>query len=71
MDQNASDLIEEMEEDMSSLAVRFNTQMRKRAVSAQGEITPGFELSGGKRLKWSGPDEEAQRSPVVVIVDSP
>ena len=35
------------------------------------ETTPGFEVSGGKRTKRSCPDEEAQNSPTVIIVDSP
>ena len=33
--------------------------MPKRAMSAQGETTPDFEVTGGKRSKWSGLDEEA------------
>ena len=32
---------------------------------------PGFEVSGGKRLKRSDPDEEAQKSLEVITVDSP
>ena len=71
MDPNASDPVEEREEDMSSLVVGFVIRMRKRATSAQGETTPGFEVSGEKRPKWSGLDEEVQKSSTVVTVDSP
>ena len=45
--------------------------MRKRAASAQGETTPASKVSGGKRLKWSSPDEEAQRSLVVIVEEPP
>ena len=41
----------EGEQDMSSLAVGFAAQMRKRAASAQGETTLGSEVPSGKRLK--------------------
>ena len=70
VDPNASDPVEEMEEDMSTLAVGFAAQMRKRVTSAQRETTPGSELSGGKRPKWFSPNEEAHKSPTVVTMDS-
>ena len=56
---------------MSSLAIGFVAPMCKRAASAQGETTPGSEVSGGKHPKRFGPDEEAQKSSPVIIVDSP
>ena len=56
---------------MSSLAVRFATRMRKQAASAQGKTTPGSEVPGCKRPKWSGLDEEVQKSSTVVTLDSP
>ena len=43
--------------------------MGKRAASAQGKTTPGSEVSGGKHLKWSDKDKEAQRSPAVIARD--
>ena len=45
--------------------------MCKRAASAKGETTPDSEVLGEKRPKWSGPDEEAQKSLVVITMDSP
>ena len=56
---------------MSSLAARFATRICKRAVSAQGKTTPCSEVPGGKRSKRSGLDEEVQKSPTVVSLDSP
>ena len=47
----ASEPTEEREDDISSLVARFAAQMRKRAVSFQGETTPNSEVSGGKRPK--------------------
>ena len=44
---------------------------RGYASGAQGETTPGSEVSGGKCPKWSGLDEEAQKSLTVITVDSP
>ena len=55
----ASEPTEEMEDDMSSLVARFFAQMRKRAVSSQGETTPGSEVPGSKLPKLSGLNEEA------------
>ena len=49
VDPNASNPAKEMEDNMSSLATRFSALMRKRVASAQGETTPGFEVSGVKR----------------------
>ena len=71
VDRNARDSAEKQEDDMSSLAVEFVARMRKRAASAHGETTLGFEVSGGKRPKRSSPDEEAQTSLVIISVDSP
>ena len=56
---------------MSSLDVGFPARMRKRAMSAQGETTPGSKVSGGKRPKQFSLDEKAQRSPVIIAMDSP
>ena len=56
---------------MSSLSIRFSTQKRKRAASAQGETTPSSEVSGEKGPKRSGPDEKAQKSLEVITIDSP
>ena len=70
MDPNASDSAKERENDMSSLTVGFSVRIRRRAASAQGETTPGFEVSGGKCPKRSGLDEEAWKSPTIIVVDS-
>ena len=70
MDQISSELTEEREDDMSSLADGFFARMRKRAASVQGETTPGSEVPGGKRSKRSGLGDEVQRSPMVVTLDS-
>ena len=70
VDLNSSEPAEEREGDMSSLAAGFVAWMRKRAVSAQGETTPDSEVSSGKRPKRSGQDKEAQKSLVVITVDS-
>ena len=71
LDSTASDQIEERKEDMSSLVVKFPARMHKREASAQGETTPDSEVSGEKRPKRPGPDEEAQKNLIVIIVDSP
>ena len=55
---------------MSSLAADFTAWMGKRAASAQGETTLGCEVPGNKRPKWFGPNDEAQKSPIVITVDS-
>ena len=55
---------------MSGLATGFVTRMRKQDASAQVETTPDFEVSDDKRSKWSGLNEEVQKSPIVVISDS-
>ena len=70
LDPPTSDLAEERQEDMSSLAIGFIARMRKRATSAQGETTLGSEVYGGKRPRRSGPKEKAQKSPLVIAVDS-
>ena len=66
----ASESVEESEDDMSSLDTGFVARMRKRATSAQGETTPGFEVLGEKRSKWSGLDEKVHNSPTIVSLDS-
>ena len=45
--------------------------MRKRATSAQGETTPGSEGPCEKCLKQSGLNEEVQKIPTIVTLDSP
>ena len=65
-----SDPTKEREEDMSSLATGFAARMRKQAVSAQREITRDSIIYGERHPKRSGPDEEAQKSPSVIIMDS-
>ena len=67
----ASEPVEESEHDMFSLATGFNAGMCKRAASAQGETTLGFEVPGDKRLKWLGLNEEVQKSPIVITSLSP
>ena len=64
------DPAEEREEDMSSLAAGFAARMHKRAVSAQRETTPDSIIYGKKHPKQSSPDEEAQKSLSVIIMDS-
>ena len=71
MDSISIELAEEREGDMSSLVVGFFVGMRKRAASAQGKTTPGLKVSSDKPSKWSGLDEEAQKSSIVIIMDSP
>ena len=57
--------------DMSSLSVGFIAQIRKQAVSAQGETIPNSKVLGEKHRKLSFPYEEAQKSSTVITVDSP
>ena len=71
VDPNISDSTKEREADMSNLAAEFVAQMRKRAASSQRETTPGSEVSSEKLPKRSGLDEEAQKSPAVIVVNSP
>ena len=61
----------EEEAEMSGLVSGFSVRMRKRATSAQGETTLGTEVLGRKCPKLSGSDEKAQKSPVIINVDSP
>ena len=56
---------------MSYLVSGFSGRMGKRATSAQGEIAPSSEVAGGKRPKLFDPNEEAQKNPMVIKVDSP
>ena len=67
----ASVLTKEKEDDMSSLAPGFAARMSKRGTNALGETTPGSEGPGDKRPRRSGPKEEAQKSPIVIAMDSP
>ena len=53
---------------MSSLATGFVVRMRKWDMGSEGETTPRF---GGKRLRWSSPDEEAQKDWAIISGDSP
>ena len=71
VDPISSEPAKEREGDMSSVATGFVMRMRKWATSAQGETTPGSEVSGNKRPKRSDPNEEAQKSPTIITVDSP
>ena len=50
----SSELAEE--EEMSNLVAGFTIRMRKWTAGSEGETTPSF---GGKRSRWSSPDEEA------------
>ena len=71
VDPISSEPAQERDDDMSSLANGFSTTIRKRVASAQGETTPDFEVSSGKRPKRPGIDEEDQKSPLVITMDSP
>ena len=44
--------------------------MRKQAASAQGETTLTSEVPGSKRPKWSGLNEEVQKSPTLINSNS-
>ena len=69
--QIGSELVEESEHDVASLVAGFFAWMHERAVSAQGETTPGSRVLDGKCPKRSGLNEEVQKSPMVIILDSP
>ena len=71
MDPISSEPAKEREEDMSSLIAGFDARMRKQATSAQRKTTSGFEEPDDKQPKRSGPDGEVQKSPTMIIVDSP
>ena len=45
-------------------------RMHKWVASAQVDTTLGFEVSGEKHPNWFGLDEEAQKSPTVITIDS-
>ena len=51
VDSIASDSAEERKDDLSNLTARFASRMRKQAASAQGDTTPGSEVSGEKCSK--------------------
>ena len=70
MNPGVSESAKEEEAEMSGLVSGFASRMRKRAASTQGEIAPNFEVSSRKRLKLSGPDEEVEKSPTVINMDS-
>ena len=70
MNPGVSELAEEEEAEMSCLVSDFAARMRKRVSNAQGLIAPGSEVPSGKHPKLTGLDEEAQKSPVVINVDS-
>ena len=56
---------------MSSLVAGFVVRIHKRAVSAQRDTTPGSIVPDSKLVKQSGSNEEVQKSPTVVTLDSP
>ena len=70
-DPTVSELVEEREAKMSSIAARFAVQMRKQATNAQGKATPGSEGPNNKDSRQSGLEEEAQKNLAVIVVDSP
>ena len=71
VDPISCELAEKREDDMFSLVVGFATRMRKRATSDQRETTSVSEGLGGNCPKRSGPNEEAQKSLIVITVESP
>ena len=66
-----NELTEEEEAEMSYLVSSFAARMCKRVANAQGLTAPGAEVSGGKRPKLVGLDEEAQKSLTVIKIDFP
>ena len=70
VDPISSELVEEREGDMSSLAYGFSAHMCKRVASPQRETTPCSEASEGKSPKRSGLDEEAHKGLKIIVVDS-
>ena len=71
MNPRVSELDEEEEAEMTSLVSSFPGRIRKRAASAQGVTAFDAELHGVKLLKLTCPDEEAQKSPTIINMDSP
>ena len=55
---------------MYGLVSGFAMRMSKQVASAQGEDAPSSEVPGGKSPKLSDPNEEAQKSPTIISVDS-
>ena len=56
---------------MSGLVFSFSTRMSKIATSAQRETAPDADASDKNGPKVTNPNEEAHKSPTVIIVDSP
>ena len=56
---------------MFGLVYDFVARKRKQAASAQGLTAPGAEVHDGKYPKMVGPDEEDQKSLMVINVDFP
>ena len=56
---------------MFGLVYDFVARKRKQAASAQGLTAPGAEVHDGKCPKMVGPDEEDQKSLMVINVDFP
>ena len=65
-----SESAEEEEAKMFGLVSDFAARMRKRVASAQGVTAPDVEVLGRKGPKLTGLDEEAQKSPTVINMDS-
>ena len=53
-----SELVKEIEHNISSLIVGFFSRIRKKVASAQGETTPGSGVPNSKRPKRLGLNEE-------------
>ena len=66
-----SESAEEEEAEMSCLVLGFDARMRKQEASAQGLAAPSDEVLGGKHPKLADPDEEAEKNPAVINMDSP
>ena len=66
-----SEVSEEREAEMSSLAFGFTAWMRERAASAQEETTPNSESPDAKCFKHSSPAEGVQISPTMISVGYP
>ena len=69
--QITSEPTEESEHNISCLTARFSVRMWKQVASAQGETTPGSEVSSGKCPKQLGLNEEVQKSPTIITSNPP